>query len=648
MTDSTDSTLSAALVAALADGRPHAFDELLDGLAGQLPDDEHEALHALADALDQPRFATLDDEYWLDIIAMCDGRVFTHVLSADEIAAGIVAIQPDLDLPLLPFATTVPFAGGDDGTIVFDDEDADLSDALAVAVAAGGLRGPDGWLANHHAGDTVAFGLRDGRVRLHTATAGDGDGTVAALATAYRELVGEHDACTDLIALQIQLLVDVPAALSDPLPPIGDLVAGAGLEIRGDWVGPAGGTWMTPPERMAAERDAFNAEVFGFSDCCREALRLSEAAFQGFDEEATPDAIVEALAHGQVAEAFAAGYLSRGADPEEARDLIGFVDHLLKECRRANLAGVHYLEAVVCDSVGRTVEAEEAARAALRDDPERASAHEIIAEYLDVRGDATGALRHLIRAGATEDDQHVARLAIIAAAAENTKVGRNDPCPCGSGKKFKVCCIDDPQLPEDVRFAWLYAKASVYAMGAARRGAVTHLASHTVHAAGAGESASERASQDVRLADLAIFEDGLLEDFLAERGALLPAAEADAAEDWLDVPIGVYEVAAAEDGRLELADAITGARSWVIYPRSFEVGHTLVARLLPFGDGVRLGGPLIDVPDGFRESAVALAADPDAAGCDWAEWLGRTESDDPDAANRPHGHAHGEHHHHHH
>jgi hypothetical protein len=23
----------------------------------------------------------------------------------------------------------------------------------------------------------------------------------------------------------------------------------------------------------------------------------------------------------------------------------------------------------------------------------------------------------------------------------NDKVGRNDPCPCGSGKKFKQCCM---------------------------------------------------------------------------------------------------------------------------------------------------------------------------------------------------------------
>jgi hypothetical protein len=29
-------------------------------------------------------------------------------------------------------------------------------------------------------------------------------------------------------------------------------------------------------------------------------------------------------------------------------------------------------------------------------------------------------------------------------------VGRNDPCPCGSGKKFKKCCIDKAELPQIV------------------------------------------------------------------------------------------------------------------------------------------------------------------------------------------------------
>lgn len=26
------------------------------------------------------------------------------------------------------------------------------------------------------------------------------------------------------------------------------------------------------------------------------------------------------------------------------------------------------------------------------------------------------------------------------------RIGRNDPCPCGSGKKFKKCCIDKQQV----------------------------------------------------------------------------------------------------------------------------------------------------------------------------------------------------------
>jgi uncharacterized protein YecA (UPF0149 family) len=31
-------------------------------------------------------------------------------------------------------------------------------------------------------------------------------------------------------------------------------------------------------------------------------------------------------------------------------------------------------------------------------------------------------------------------LAAMRASGQVKKVGRNDPCPCGSGKKFKKCC----------------------------------------------------------------------------------------------------------------------------------------------------------------------------------------------------------------
>jgi uncharacterized protein len=32
------------------------------------------------------------------------------------------------------------------------------------------------------------------------------------------------------------------------------------------------------------------------------------------------------------------------------------------------------------------------------------------------------------------------------AQAMSTKVGRNEPCPCGSGKKFKKCCGSAAEL----------------------------------------------------------------------------------------------------------------------------------------------------------------------------------------------------------
>ena len=30
---------------------------------------------------------------------------------------------------------------------------------------------------------------------------------------------------------------------------------------------------------------------------------------------------------------------------------------------------------------------------------------------------------------------------LFADRAESHKIGRNEPCPCGSGKKYKKCCI---------------------------------------------------------------------------------------------------------------------------------------------------------------------------------------------------------------
>ena len=33
---------------------------------------------------------------------------------------------------------------------------------------------------------------------------------------------------------------------------------------------------------------------------------------------------------------------------------------------------------------------------------------------------------------------------------KKVKIGRNDPCPCGSGKKYKLCCMNAPKTEQDM------------------------------------------------------------------------------------------------------------------------------------------------------------------------------------------------------
>jgi tetratricopeptide (TPR) repeat protein len=41
-----------------------------------------------------------------------------------------------------------------------------------------------------------------------------------------------------------------------------------------------------------------------------------------------------------------------------------------------------------------------------------------------------------------------------------TKTGRNDPCPCGSGKKYKHCCLEKDRAAEHATFVRAAAAAA--------------------------------------------------------------------------------------------------------------------------------------------------------------------------------------------
>lgn len=50
----------------------------------------------------------------------------------------------------------------------------------------------------------------------------------------------------------------------------------------------------------------------------------------------------------------------------------------------------------------------------------------------------------------------------------NEKVGRNDPCPCGSGKKYKSCCLEKESKPSTGLFGRKF-KAKVLSGGGAAK-----------------------------------------------------------------------------------------------------------------------------------------------------------------------------------
>jgi tetratricopeptide (TPR) repeat protein len=53
------------------------------------------------------------------------------------------------------------------------------------------------------------------------------------------------------------------------------------------------------------------------------------------------------------------------------------------------------------------------------------------------------------------------------------KTGRNDPCPCGSGRKYKVCCLQKDEEVERERFRRAAAEAAAQAAKTRREAEAT-------------------------------------------------------------------------------------------------------------------------------------------------------------------------------
>ncbi|WCO66204.1 SEC-C metal-binding domain-containing protein [Iamia majanohamensis] len=598
---------------ALADG-PVSLAELCDRL-GTDPDAVDGEV--LWDLLEDPQVVTLGDGRWADGARLAAGHRALHRVDEEEVAsralrldedvAAQVAAAPDPRRVTLGTTTVTLRAALD------DDGEEDPSQDPRVEV-------PEGWCPDLAPGDVVAVSVGADGGLVVTADdvdpAGEGeDGGAAALVAALGEmgsgrgtpLAGDGDPWVlDLVEALLVLLADAPEVLDGLRRPLREVLDEAGMAYGGGFVAAPG------VEAHRLRLFQVGADVLGGHWADPDLLDQAEAVgttwmlLMGAGDEDLPEraralAVAAALAEPEVPIALARNIRGLGDDGD---------DDLLDRVAAAAAAvpdapGPAQLWAEVAVRGGRADEVVDPLAAALADaDPEDwADAIELLGHLRAVAGDLDGAARALGRIGLDDSVGFLGRWR----APTSPRVGRNDPCPCGSGRKYKQCCLGRPvqvALAERAELVWW--KARTWAL---RTQGLSLPWSDVL-------DESEDGDADALVLDLALVADECLAAFTVELGSLLPADEADLVERWLERPHRLWEVGpAAEDGTVPLTD-LTGPADasavTVVAPPTLPlaVGEVVLALVVPTGDGPeQVLGQVVRVPPSARDDLLGLLAD---------------------------------------
>lgn len=292
---------------------------------------------------------------------------------------------------------------------------------------------------------------------------------------------------------------------------------------------------------------------------------------------------------------------------------------------RAARPALRWLRAKAYERLGDLEQAEATYRAAESLDPSWPLTLMSLARYASDRGDAERRLSLLRRAGVTAEHELVALLEHFAPA-PRPGLGRNHPCWCGSGRKYKVCHLHREQLPLAERAAWLYQKAAADLL----EGPFGPLLIETAQARSQhweAPDALERAVGDGLVCDAVLFEGGAFADFLAVRGSLLPADERLLAGQWLLVERSVHEVVSVRRGEgLTVRDVRTGDVHELrerAGSRQVKVGELYCARVVPAGDTMQIFGGIEPVSLGAERDELIALLDDDPDSVDLVAFLSR-------------------------
>lgn len=624
---------------------PLAEDALLGALEAEGVDVGPDGEDLLAEVLEQETelFMPLADERWAWIPALLDGRVFTHRLTAVEAEHDLLAHGPDL-APLLMLTECETYQRLTDGTPVtevspfVDDEILSARGLPDVADEATLVLPPGRFAAlGVAAGDLI--GLRvtaDGFALISP-----GELTVCDIGpplTAVLEELSDRPEMLDVAVWTVCAGDD--GLFREPTAPLGDLLSASGLAHEGDWVARGGFDFVKwrvhgRIRSIAASYELDEDEALAVLATVRlyeQTAELVDAALRADEEydtqelgsvlpevdsapwegDQSPDRSTVRAALGFLAEpAVAAAVLNETSIDDEDRAAVAlglFAESVEPLAPREARPALRWLRGKAYERLGDLEQAEQSYLAAESLAPSWPLTLMSLARVASDRGDAERGLDLLRRAGAPRDHELVQLLEHFRPA-PRPGLGRNHPCWCGSGRKYKVCHLRREQLALSERAAWLYQKAGADLFD---DGSFTLLVETALARARYWDSpdALERAIRDGLVVDAVLFEGGAFADFLALRGALLPQDELLLAEQWLLAERSVHEVVSVLPGeQMTMRDVRTGDVHEVrerTASLQMKVGELYCGRVVAAGDTMQIFGGLEPVSLGERDQLVAL------------------------------------------
>ncbi len=522
----------------------------------------------LQDLLDGDSTFIETERGWVSALALVDGTIWCTEVDALDAGEDMVSIEPDLTaLGWLSMDHDLVVVGSDGQEMgILDDE---FDGRVFV--------GPPGWLA-HVAGQLASFRLDGNRVTVR-AGAPEPVPTAAmidAIRAGFDREISESDErfqkaeqvkpglehCTIEGIVWEALAHDPLAFRSGAIPRLDTLLTAAGFERQDDTVARAGFAWVELHRWRTRNRlrDLYQVPEDDL-ELAEVAVLMGTLAAAGHPHPFGPTEsedhaflCAQALADPDIAHGIVSELRFRELSDD---DLLVYADLVRDNTEQRDHAGPDWLAGVALDNLGRPNEAESALRRAASEGHTLAMVH--LASFEADRGDAIAAWAALRDSGVDLEHEPLA-LEVGGYAHHRPKapVGRNDPCPCGSGRKYKTCHSGKETISLIDRGPWLFAKAQRFLHNRDDDELMSGLLGVFANASGRGHAFASEFAQGKMLDDIALCEGDMFEDFLEQRSAMLPADEALTAGQWALTDRSIFEVIEARPDEIVLRDIRKG------------------------------------------------------------------------------------------